>query len=63
MGHAILTAILILLLLPSPAWAYIDPGAGSYLYQILIASWLVGVYTLRRYWHQIRSWFSRRREQ
>ena len=63
MRHAVPIAILLLLLAPSPAWAYIDPGAGSYFFQILLASGLAGVYTLRRYWHQVRSWFSRRKGQ
>lgn len=63
MRHAILMAILLLLLAPAPAWAYIDPGAGSYFFQLLIAGGLAGIYTLRRYWHQARSWFSRRKDQ
>ena len=63
MRNAVLIALLLLLLSPAPAWAYIDPGAGSYLFQLLIAGGLAGVYTLRRYWHQVRIWFSRRKGQ
>lgn len=53
-------ALLLMLMTPSDAWAYIDPGTGSYLFQLVIAGGLAGVYTLRRYWHSVRSWFSRR---
>lgn len=46
-------ALLLILALPSSAWAYIDPGAGSYLFQLLIAGGVAGLYTLRRYWHAV----------
>ena len=49
MLNVVVIALFLLLLAPAPAWAYIDPGAGSYFFQILIASGLAGVYTLRRY--------------
>lgn len=51
---------LALLFSPSDAWAYIDPGTGSYLFQLVIAGGLAGVYTLRRYWYSVRAWFGRR---
>jgi hypothetical protein len=35
------------LVVPSYAWAYIDPGTGSYVFQLAIAGFLAGVYTLR----------------
>ena len=53
----------IVLLSPSDAWAYIDPGTGSYLFQLLIAGGLAGLYTFRRYWHTVRDWFVRRKDQ
>ena len=42
----------------SDAWAYIDPGTGSYLFQLLIAGGLAGMYTLRRYWHTVKATLS-----
>ena len=54
---------LILLLSPSDAWAYIDPGTGSYLFQLVIAGGLAGLYTLRRYWRTVRDRFVRRKDQ
>lgn len=53
-------AWLLMLITPADAWAYIDPGTGSYLFQLVIAGGLAGVYTLRRYWHSVRAWFGRR---
>lgn len=38
---------------PSEALAYVDPGTGSYLFQVAMAGGLAGLYTLRRYWHAV----------
>ena len=54
--------VLLVLALPSDAWAYIDPGTGSYFFKLVIASGLAGVYTLRRHWYSVRSWFGRRKD-
>jgi hypothetical protein len=40
---------------PADAWAYIDPGTGSYLFQLTAAGLLAGVYTVRRYWFALTS--------
>jgi hypothetical protein len=40
---------LLLLLLPSTAWAYFDIGTGSYLFQIILASFFGLIYTVRSY--------------
>jgi hypothetical protein len=44
------------LLFPPPAHAYLDPGTGSYIFQILIASVLGGTVALRSYWGKIKEW-------
>jgi hypothetical protein len=39
---------------PAPAYAYLDPGTGSYVFQILIAA-LVGVgFLVKIYWVRIK---------
>ena len=40
--------------------AYLDPGSGSYLLQLLIAAVLGGLFALRMYWGRIKSFFRRR---
>jgi hypothetical protein len=42
-----------LALTPSNAWAYVDPGTGSYVFQLAAAGFLASAYTLRRYWHAV----------
>jgi hypothetical protein len=45
----------ILLATPSDAWAYVDPGTGSYLFQLAIAGFLAAAYTLRTQWHALKT--------
>jgi len=54
-------ALLCVLLLTSKnAYAYIDPGSGSYMLQLLIAG-LVGLsFTIKSFWKNIRMYFSAR---
>lgn len=39
------------------AHAYIDPGTGSYLFQLAVASLAAAAFTLKVYWQRIRSFF------
>ncbi len=41
--------------------AYIDPGTGSYAFQLAIAGALAALYTLKRYWGSIKSMLRRHR--
>jgi hypothetical protein len=41
--------------------AYLDPGSGSYLIQLLAAGLLGGLFVLRLSWGRIRAFFARRR--
>lgn len=51
----VLLAGVVLLASPAPAYAYIDPGAGSMLYQALLAALLGLAFTLR----SARDWIAR----
>lgn len=44
--------------LASP-YAYLDPGSGSYLLQLLIASALGGLVVLRMYWSRVTAFIRR----
>lgn len=48
----ILTAAL-LLTLTKTAYAYLDPGTGSYVFQVILAMILGALYTLKLYWGKI----------
>jgi len=38
--------------------AYVDPGTGSYLLQLLIATILGGLFVIKTYWRRIMSFLS-----
>jgi hypothetical protein len=40
-----------------PAHAYLDPGTGSYLLQLIIGGALGGIFILKNYWHKLTSLF------
>ncbi|MGO9566852.1 MAG: hypothetical protein ACLP5H_04855 [Desulfomonilaceae bacterium] len=46
--------------LTTEAHAYLDPGIGTYTFQILIAGVMVGVYTLGRWRNRLLGFFSKR---
>jgi hypothetical protein len=54
-----LLAVLVVLFLPLPVHAYIDPGTGSYVFQIIIAAFVAVSFMVKAYWHKIKAFFSR----
>jgi hypothetical protein len=54
-----LTAILLItiIILPNDVYAYLDPGSGSYLIQILVAAVAGGGLILKSQWQKIRNIF------
>ena len=49
---------LVLLLFTRESEAYIDPGSGSYVLQLIVASFFAIVFTLKVFWRNIRAFFS-----
>lgn len=44
----------VLLLLSTPAWAYLDPGTGSMLLQVILGGIAAVGVALKLFWHKIR---------
>lgn len=44
-------------LLSQDAHAYLDPGTGSYVFQVLIATVIGGLFALKMYWQKIKNFF------
>lgn len=42
---------------PPNAFAYLDPGTGSYIFQVLVATLIGGIFTLKIYWQKIKNFF------
>jgi hypothetical protein len=46
-----------LLVAPVDAWAYLDPGTGSFVLQMAAAGFFAAMVTLRQYMAYIKAWF------
>ncbi len=44
----------------SRAQAYLDPGIGTYTFQILIAGLMAAIFSLGRFWHRLLGLFSKK---
>jgi len=44
----------------SSAFAYIDPGTGSYMLQLLVGGMMAAGVLVKMYWQRIKSFFSHR---
>lgn len=40
-------------------YAYLDPGTGSYLFQLIIAALIGGLFTIKLFWQKIISFFKK----
>ena len=50
--------VLFLLVSTKKAYAYLDPGTGSYILQILAAGALGGLFAVKTFWRQLTTFFS-----
>ena len=48
---------LLILCFPRPLAAYLDPGSGSFLLQVLVAGLLGASFAVKRFWGSIKSYF------
>jgi len=54
----ILFFLLVLLSFAKDSEAYIDPGSGSYVLQLIVASFFAVVFTVKMFWRNIKVFFS-----
>ena len=45
-------------ILSQNAFAYLDPGTGSYVFQVLVAAFIGGLFTIKIFWQKIKKFFS-----
>ncbi len=56
---AVLAIIVMGLVLPTNSYAYLDPGTGAFILQILIAAFIAISLTIKAFWLRIKAFFSR----
>ena len=54
MKNATIITLTLIFVLCFPAYAYLDPGTGSYFIQIIIATLLGAMYAIKHYWYKIK---------
>ncbi len=42
------------LIFPKTAQAYLDPGTGSYIFQLIIAAFIGGLFSIKLFWNKIK---------
>jgi len=50
--------VLIISIIPQNAFAYIDPGTGSYIIQIIIAALVGGLFAIKMFWIKIKTFIT-----
>lgn len=55
----ILAVVLFYNFLEGYAYAYLDPGTGSYVIQVMIAVIISGFFVIKSFWHRLRAFFKR----
>ena len=60
--HSFILFLLVILVWVDDAQAYIDPGTGSMLVQSLIAVIVGGLFIIKKYWHKLKVFFSRKKD-
>ena len=58
--YIVLFALLLVFVPSSIAYAYLDPGTGAYLLQILVVAFAGILFAVKRYWDWIKAFFSSR---
>ncbi|MFA5117855.1 MAG: hypothetical protein WC695_03270 [Candidatus Omnitrophota bacterium] len=57
--HVLLPASMFLFFFPAYGYAYIDPGAGSSIFQSVVASLVVGFFVAKTAWGKIKMYLGR----
>jgi len=51
----IISVFAVQLILSQNAFAYLDPGTGSYVFQVLVAALIGGLFTIKIFWQKIKN--------
>lgn len=57
--RAVVLSLLLLILAPSTALAYLDPGSSSLLFQVAAAALFTLLFVVKTWWARIRAFFRR----
>ena len=52
--------VVVTLFFADNAFAYLDPGTGSVILQVIAAAVLGALFTIKSYWHRFKAFFSKK---
>ena len=59
LSYIFLTSLFVFVLSTKSAYAYLDPGTGSFILQVVAAGALGGLFAVKTFWGNITTFFSR----
>jgi len=59
MGKLLYTTVILLIITSPKAHAYIDPGTGSIMLQVIVGALAAGLFAFKGYFYKIRNFFLR----
>lgn len=54
----LVAVVLVCLIFPRRAYAYLDPGTGSYILQLVLAGLLGAAFAVKLFWKNIKTFFA-----
>lgn len=54
----VLVLFTLIVVFTQPVYAYLDPGTGSYIFQVVVASCAGAVFAVKIFWNNIKAFFS-----
>jgi hypothetical protein len=57
LAKVLVVLVLLCVLFPRPAHAYLDPGTGSYVLQLILAALVGAAFAVKLFWRNIRAFF------
>ncbi|MEW6710482.1 MAG: hypothetical protein AB1403_11720 [Candidatus Riflebacteria bacterium] len=61
--NLLILGVLYLVVMASPAYAYLDPGTGSFIIQMLVAGIAGALFVLKTYWQKFTGFFTGNRRE
>jgi len=55
---ALILLVVFSLVFPSTSYAYLDPGSGSFLLQMIIAGLIAASFAIKTFWRNIKNFFT-----
>jgi len=57
-SNILIAALFFFVISIKPTFAYLDPGTGSFILQVLAAGFLGGLFAVKTFWNNITTFFS-----